>query len=239
MGKSLKIMITVTIITVVALFAAYALGAIGGDSLKEVFHEDFNEFNYTGDLRNGRFTGHGLMTFINGGHFEGDFSVGRFAGAGNYIGNNNNWSFKGNFAEGQIVSGDFKFNNNDIKYERGETNDVFTGQSWRYEGFLGDSGQNGAGTFTFPDGSVYTGGFVNGLAEGQGTYTLGSGAVVYQGTFAAGQFDGNGSYFSPEGWSYEGEFKDGLFDGVGILTNGDEVIHGIWEEGIQVTRYAD
>jgi len=60
----------------------------------------------------------------------------------------------------------------------------------------------------FSDGSVYTGGFLDGAASGTGIYT------------------------DISRWSYEGGFLQGLFEGEGTLTfaNGEELT-GEWSAG--------
>jgi hypothetical protein len=95
----------------------------------------------------------------------------------------------------------------------------------------------GDGTFVFADGSEYTGGFLNGLADGEGMFRASTGRVVYQGGFSGGLFDGLGTYWSADGWFYSGGFAGGLLHGEGVVTFGGETIRGVWEMGVQVSRY--
>jgi hypothetical protein len=238
MKKILSASLSIALIVSVALLSLYALGVLGGDGISRVDVKDYTEFTFTGDLRNGRFTGYGSMTFPDGVQYSGNFAAGRFDGEGILSYAVSNWTFTGVFQEGRAVGGIFRDPAGEtVAYERGETGDALEGIVWRYEGGFNDRGQNGTGTFTFADGSVYTGGFSRGLAEGEGTYTDASGRTVYAGDFKEGRFDGQGRYFSPEDWMYEGSFKEGLFDGQGTLTTETETSRGIWEKGVQITRY--
>jgi hypothetical protein len=79
---------------------------------------------------------------------------------------------------------------------------------------------------------------VRGFAEGVGVYTSAEGKTIYEGEFKEGDFDGQGRYYSPAGWIYEGGFKEGLFEGEGVITISEsETVRGIWERGVQITRY--
>ena len=234
-GDGIKVIFT---IAVVVLFACFALGVFDGEGVSAVRDKDYDEFTFSGNLRSGRFTGFGSISFRDGQSYSGNFALGRFDGEGTMYGPPQAWSFDGFFREGRIGSG--VFNDRDgvsIVYERGETADILHGDLWAYEGGFNELGQNGTGSFTFADGSVYTGGFMHGLAEGSGVYLNSFGDVVYAGDFKEGLFDGQGRYTSPEGWSYEGSFKEGLFDGEGVLTTETETVRGVWEKGVQVARH--
>ena len=236
--KLFNILIAITVIAVVLFFAAYGLGLIGGDEIRSVHNEDFSEFYYSGDLRNGRFTGHGVINFTDGSYYYGNFTAGRFDGEGTYS-SKNGFSFSGKFIDNQIFVGSFIYPRTEIKYAWGKVDDDFSGEGWAYSGFLGNEGQSGYGVFTYNNGTIYRGNFTNGLADGEGRLSLTRGELIYKGNFKAGLFDGYGLFVSPDGWSYEGGFKNGLFDGAGFLTIGDDIIHGVWSEGLQVVRYAD
>ena len=108
---------------------------------------------------------------------------------------------------------------------------------WNYSGGLNECGQNGEGAFFFVNGFEYRGSFSHGLANGEGVYTAPDGNIIYAGSLKDGLFDGYGLYFSPEGWSYEGSFKEGLFNGEGTVTIDSNTIHGVWEKGVQTTRF--
>ncbi|MCL2343661.1 MAG: hypothetical protein FWC62_07180 [Firmicutes bacterium] len=207
--------VTAALIAAAALCACFAFGLFDGRGVSEVSDKDYTEFTYSGELKNGRFDGYGTLGFQDGLRYTGNFADGRFSGKGEFSDAAKGWNFTGVFADGQVSGGVFR---------RGD------GGTVTYT-------PGAAGSFTFADGSVYTGGFLNGLAEGEGAYTDASGRIVYQGGFKQGQFDGWGVYFSPAGWSYAGWFKNGLFDGEGLVTEEEETIRGVWADGKQVTRY--
>jgi hypothetical protein len=124
-----------------------------------------------------------------------------------------------------------------VTLERSEDEDTLIGDVWLFGGSFNERGQTGSGTFVFADSSVYAGGFLDGLADGDGTFTDPSGRVVYRGGFREGLFDGQGTYWSADGWSYDGGFSMGLFHGEGAATIDGETIRGAWEMGVQTARY--
>jgi len=76
---------------------------------------------------------------------------------------------------------------------------------------------NGNGTIEYPDGSLYVGEFINGVAEGNGVLTKTDGSR-YEGGFKNGQYHGLGSLTAPDGFKYEGQHKNGRSHGRGIMT---------------------
>jgi hypothetical protein len=95
-------------------------------------------------------------------------------------------------------------------------------------------------TYTYPDGSVYTGEFKNGKRNGQGTYTdswhIGDSiiSIVYTGAFLDGQYHGQGNFTRSEDNEvievYTGEFKKGMRNGQGTYTSYGDVFVGEWED---------
>ena len=236
-----SVMLFIVIVSI-ALSACYALGAFGDDNLKPMENQEYltGGFTYSGDLKLGHFNGIGTIDFQNNERLFGNFTDGRLDGEGVFYSNTEQsdvWRFTGVFEDGLVKSGTFYLNNGEtIEYNPGAAANALIGHNWQYDGFFSMSGQSGTGVFTFNDGSVYSGEFANGLADGEGTYTDPSGRIIYAGEFKAGLFEGQGSYYSPDGWSYEGSFKNGLFDGEGIITD-TTTIRGKWTEGVQTERY--
>jgi len=223
----------------IALCACFALGVFDGDGISRVADKEYTGFVFSGNLLGGLFYGHGEIRFWDGDRFEGDFTEGRFDGDGFFSAAADRWEFRGDFHNGRVIGGTLLTRDREpVTLQRSEAADVLSAYSWRFEGGWGEYGQSGAGTFVFADGSAYTGAFSRGLANGNGTLTDASGEVIYTGGFAGGLFDGQGRYTSPEGWVFEGGFSGGLFDGEGSIVTGDgETIRGIWERGVQTTRY--
>lgn len=234
MDKFLAAVVTAAI----ALFACFSLGVFGGDGVLRVDNKDYNEFTFSGNLEDGHFSSYGTVYFQDGDRFSGNFTEGRFDGAGVFYATAGHWTFDGVFQNGRIGGGTLITGSGQpVTFERGQSGGTLTADTWRYEGSLSERGQSGVGRFVFADGSVYTGGFLRGLADGEGTFADASGRIIYKGGFKDGLFDGQGTYFSSEGWTYEGGFKGGLFDGEGIVITEYETIRGVWEKGVQIRRY--
>lgn len=67
---------------------------------------------------------------------------------------------------------------------------------------------NGYYTKRFEDGSTYTGNFVNGVPNGQGTLVITNEGIKYVGSFKNGSMDGRGILYLPDGSKlYEGNFR--------------------------------
>ena len=64
-------------------------------------------------------------------------------------------------------------------------------------------------TYTFPDGSTYTGAWKYGKPNGKGTMTDADGST-YTGEFKDGKRNGQGIITDADGSSYSGQWKDGL-----------------------------
>ena len=241
MHKAVTPVVTVLLISAVAFLAIYGMGALERDGASHVDYLEYgsNEFTFSGEVKDGLFSGNGTVSLYNGGVFTGSFDEGRFSGYGAFYNRGdtilNDWHFDGVFQNGRTSSGTFYFaDDSEIVINRDSYDVTLTGPAWQYSGGLNERGQNGKGSFVFKDGSVYNGSFLNGLADGVGIYFDAEGRVVYEGDFRNGLFNGRGTYFSSDGWSYEGGFKDGLFDGEGTVTDGDNIHSGVWREGVQI-----
>ena len=88
-------------------------------------------------------------------------------------------------------------------------------------------------TETYSNGDSYTGAFVNGKFNGNGTYTWANGDV-YSGQFTDGQINGAGTMTFAAGYSWSGTFVNGqIRTGTGTFsfgTNGDRFT-GTWVDG--------
>jgi len=223
----------------VCAVAALALGALlpGEGVPRAAAGAPYGEgaLSYTGTLRGGKFSGQGRIEFAGGGYYEGAFSNGRFEGPGTFS-SVDGWSFEGAFSGGKPVRGVFHTDEGDFEADA-ESGTYSLEGGWRYMGLLGAKGPRGQGEFTFPDGAVYRGEFLNGLPGGDGAYTDAAGLVVYTGGWRGGRFDGEGEYRAPDGaFTYAGSFLSGRFDGPGTLTRRDgSVLAGTWKAGWRVT----
>jgi hypothetical protein len=73
---------------------------------------------------------------------------------------------------------------------------------------------------TLPAGDRYEGQSVNGLPDGQGTYTYANGSV-YTGQFRAGKKNGRGAFKFSSGDTYTGDFSDDIRQGQGVYVYRD------------------
>ena len=73
----------------------------------------------------------------------------------------------------------------------------------RKTGCEGDC-ENGIGTWTYTDKTVYEGEWSNSLKHGQGTETWPNG-YVYSGTFNGSKWHGQGRLIFPDGSEYDGD----------------------------------
>eukprot|EP01036_Dinobryon_divergens_P033388 gene33388-43165_t len=100
-----------------------------------------------------------------------------------------------------------------------------------YEGQRNTAGQmHGEGKYTYADGNIYEGAFVEDKKQGKGKYTYTSGAT-YEGDFAQDTKHGQGKYTYASGNIYEGAFLADKKHGRGKVAyaNGD-AYEGEWAE---------
>jgi len=106
---------------------------------------------------------------------------------------------------------------------------MFAGGSMVQAGCEEGDCNNGPGRYTWPDGSNYTGDFVNGKFHGQGAYAWADGKK-YVGEFKNDKRSGRGTFSWPNGATYRGEWENGKKVGYGIYTFPDgRRKMGIWE----------
>lgn len=101
----------------------------------------------------------------------------------------------------------------------------------KYVGGWQNGSQTGQGIYTWSNGDKYVGGWQNGKRSGQGTFTSHNGNT-YVGQFRNGYRNGQGTFTWINGNKYVGQFKDGKQTGQGTFTwiNGDMYI-GQWQNG--------
>ena len=79
---------------------------------------------------------------------------------------------------------------------------------------------------------TWSGVCTNGMASGQGRFTIRGGRYVYEGIMQAGRAQGYGTFTWLDGERYEGEWQDGKPHGHGTYTLYDgEVYEGQWRHG--------
>lgn len=159
-------------------------------------------YKYSGELREGRITGSGVLyrihsvssvgPFASSGvlHYSGDFVDGRYHGTGRLF-NNGSLVFSGQFV-------DHKRNGQGIEYINGLR---------KFEGNFVDDVREGQGRSFAVAGETeeYIGNFKNGLRDGYGKLYR-SGVLHYEGNFKAGLKHGFGILYKGSSIEYEGEF---------------------------------
>ena len=79
-----------------------------------------------------------------------------------------------------------------------------------------------------PNGSVYKGGFIDGVRNGYGEYHYSNGAS-FKGEFVNGVRTGNGKYVMTEGDVYDGNWRDNFQSGHGTFTSKDGSLEFVGE----------
>jgi len=194
---------------------------------------DGGGFVYTGALRNGLFDGRGEIALADGARFAGNFVKGRAAGIFVYN-STEDWRFEGVFNQSKPEGALFLPGDLSVTLAPGDVANVHSPKGWEYNGGIGERGQNGEGTYTFPGGESYTGNFLLGLADGYGVYLDKEGNAIYEGEWKAGLYHGQGRYISPGGkYVYEGAFEAGLPHGRVQYTEGETLRYdGDFEGGV-------
>ena len=206
--KGIKIAFSVAVAAAMAALAWYSLLDRQETAAARVYSD--GGFVYTGGLRNGLFDGRGEVLLADGARFTGNFVKGRASGDF-YYANAGDWRFEGVFAQGRPGGMIFLPIDASVSITPDDTTFFISPKGWVYYGGIGERGQNGEGTYTFPGGESYTGGFLLGLAEGYGVYWDKEGSMVYDGGWKAGLYHGLGKYTQPGGgFVYEGAFEAGL-----------------------------
>ena len=94
-----------------------------------------------------------------------------------------------------------------------------------YSGYVNKLRQpDGKGTMKYSDGSEYTGDWVNGVRQGQGTMTYDNG--IYDGEWQNDKKNGKGTYTWNDGKKYDGAYVDDVRDGKGVFSNWVDLTNG-------------
>ncbi|AFU70520.1 hypothetical protein P700755_003949 [Psychroflexus torquis ATCC 700755] len=227
-------------------------GAIDNDDVFEI-----NKDRYIGKLKDGLFSGNGVLIKENEEIYIGEFNNGKPNGLLNY------------YRNGKLrYSGHWKFgvyNGTGIQYhQNGQTNDgiwingVISGKTkihynnGEYYGYLLNGKPNEQGVISFLNGSKYDGNWKNGYFSGQGTFidkkkdTIfgewdngllnGYAEIIsknsyFSGAFEQGKLNGNGYYVYSDSSVYSGHFSNNKKEGYGdFLFNNKDLYQGEWKE---------
>ncbi len=116
---------------------------------------------YTGDMKDGKPSGHGLCVYHNGDKYEGEFVNGLKQGKGTYI-----------WANDDRYDGEWL---NDRRYGKGV---MVYADGDKYVGEYADDEEKGKGTYIWADGSRYDGEWANGKIQGKGVLTKSDGKKI-------------------------------------------------------------
>jgi len=130
---------------------------------------------YDGEWLRGIRHGHGKENWVDGRNYEGQFSNGKFEGAGSMT-----WLRKraANDGRGQVWADDRSFEGqfHDGKFAGIGTMTWLTGNGKMIcKGQYDNDQKHGIGSFSWPDGRVYHGAWREGQRSGEGTYTTAEG----------------------------------------------------------------
>lgn len=205
--KGIKIAFSIVVAAAMAALAYYSLLDRQETATARVYSD--GGFVYSGGLRNGLFDGGGEIVLADGARFTGTFRKGRAAGNIDY--DAGDWRFEGDFTQGKPNGLIFLPDGVNVRVMPDDTTGFVSPKGWVYTGGIGERGQNGEGTYTFPGGEWYFGNFLLGLADGYGVYRDSVGDFIYQGEWKAGLYHGQGRYTPPgSDFVYEGAFEAGL-----------------------------
>lgn len=116
---------------------------------------------YTGDIKDGKPSGHGECLYLNGIKYDGEWANGEPNGKGTYI-----WA-NGDRSDGEIVNG-LRQGKGIMVYVNGD----------RYNGEFEKDVRQGKGIYIWSDGSRYDGEWVNGKIQGKGILTQPNGEKI-------------------------------------------------------------
>ena len=161
----------------------------------------------TGNCKNGE----GVMAYVDGSKYEGQFTNGKINGTGTWYYPNND-KYVGNFKDNQLDGKGilYKVDGSQLK------------GSWQAGEYKGE---------VVPV-ALKTGCIAGNCINGQGTYLFKDNTAKYTGGFVGAQMEGKGTIVYTNGDSYTGEWKKGKYDGEGVLTQQNGIkVEGVWNEG--------
>lgn len=177
---------------------------------------------YVGAIQNYLPNGQGVLTTAGGEICEANFVNGKAEGYGRYIFADGDF-YEGLFSQGEmsgegtlVFVRDSEESRLTAVFEKGHlTKDVSYSykNGTNYTGGYSGGVPSGSGRIAFANGDVYEGTLENGLVSGYGTYTYSDGSI-YQGRFENGRPNGTGVYTYEENGmtkTLAGSFYNGVF----------------------------
>jgi hypothetical protein len=173
-----------------------------------------------GSFDSGNLNGHGIISWQNGGHYEGNLKNDKMNGQGVETWPNGT-KYEGEFKEDKMDGQGVESWSSGDKYVGAFVDNSFNGHgvlTWtngvRYEGDFQAGQRTGRGTEKWPSGDIYVGEFRYNKMSGHGVITWANGGS-YEGDFINDQRTGNGVYVWNDGTRYEGGVENGSLNGHG------------------------
>lgn len=191
---------------------------------------------YIGQIKDGLRHGKGRFVWPDGSEYRGGFHLGLPDGEGIH------WFSDGRrrkvvYERGRLVRAHFISNaerRGDIAFGSIYTDGDYRG--WYRVDPVRGMIPHRRGTMRYPNGSVYTGQWKNGIMHGNGTMRWNDGSW-YAGQWKNGKRTGYGTYRWPNGDRYVGGWKENTMFGRGTMYyNGGRVMEGIWKETTVMAR---
>lgn len=216
------------------------------------------EFDYKGELKDGKYEGVGELSYSGQLVYKGDFKNGEYDGKGTFYypdrtleatkvaeptENVNRIHYEGEFKQGmfhgqgtsyfEIYFPEENSSYKGIQYQGKFRYDQYSGYGTEYDmkGNIINQGYFLAGEAMSYEGNKDQ----DGLMDGEGTLKNLEGDLMYEGTFKHGELEGKGTLYEPQNsWKYTGEFKDDQFDGTGKVYVNDKLYYeGEFKEGLK------
>lgn len=202
------------------------------DTMDGVGVLECDEFKYVGEFVNGKFDGHGVISWANGDSYEGVFARGEMEGDGRYA-YGDGGRYEGQwtqskkhgrgrrvYSNGDVYDGEWL---SDLPHGKGslEREMQLAGGSsahYRYAGDFVEGQQSGRAkiSYTFSPANVdilYEWKEEYEFPIGLGFWHCGRGASTYEGLVYRGAFHGEGDLVSPDGKKWCGLWLEGKLDG--------------------------
>lgn len=215
-------------------------GYLSGKGAYTLSYADGTVMTYTGEMREGKRSGRGRITWTNGSQYEGEFANGKFDGKGHY-----KWArgdqYEGDFVQGERTGRGRFLGANGDQYEGDFVYGIYQGQGRmtksngeQYQGEFFNGKYSGRGRLTNARGNQYEGGFLDGYFSGSGKF-IGD-DVIIEGEFKNGFPHGKAKQCNLKGDCVEGQFVAGIIDGKAHVTSVDGIkIDAVYSAGTLVS----
>lgn len=176
-----------------------------------------NGDRYEGDVENGLRDGFGVLFYVDGGSFSGQWLKNEKDGWGMAEGADGKMSVQ-EWSNGKLKK--------ELKYVE------INSENGMYIGGINSLGEKeGFGIYTWKNGDEYIGEWVRGLKDGNGDYSWSNGSK-YSGEWQADKFNGEGTFIWADGDKYFGNWLNDSREGTGVFiyANGKEELQE-WHNG--------